>query len=63
MIRIGNEGGLLPAPVVVPNRPIGFRHDRRDPTVLNVDGHALLLAPGERPTCSSTSPPSTPAPP
>ncbi len=48
MIRIGNEGGLLPAPVVVPNRPIGFRHDRRDPTVLNVDGHALLLAPGER---------------
>ncbi|GIJ07259.1 hypothetical protein ACFFMR_12405 [Micromonospora andamanensis] len=48
MIRIGNEGGLLPAPVVVPNRPIGFRYDRRDPTVLNVDGHALLLAPGER---------------
>ncbi|MGC5050728.1 hypothetical protein ACLQ2S_04640 [Micromonospora sp. DT48] len=48
MIRIGNECGLLPAPVVVPNRPIGFRYDRRDPTVLNVDGHALLLAPGER---------------
>ncbi|MBX7268388.1 hypothetical protein KIF24_21805 [Micromonospora sp. Llam7] len=48
MIRIGNECGLLPAPVVVPNQPIGFRFDRRDPTVLNVDGHALLLAPGER---------------
>ncbi|NLU79952.1 hypothetical protein HCA58_16485 [Micromonospora sp. HNM0581] len=48
MIRIGNESGLLPAPVVVPNRPIGFRYDRRDPTVLNVDRHALLLAPGER---------------
>ncbi|MGN9803658.1 hypothetical protein [Micromonospora sp. L32] len=48
MIRIGNEGGLLPAPVVVPNRPVGYRYDRRDPTVLNVDTHALLLAPGER---------------
>ncbi|MFD6751982.1 hypothetical protein [Micromonospora gifhornensis] len=48
MIRIGNECGLLPAPVVIPNRPVGFRYDRRDPAVLNVDGHALLLAPGER---------------
>ncbi|MFV2100294.1 hypothetical protein [Micromonospora sp. LOL_024] len=48
MLRIGNECGLLPAPVVVPNQPIGFRYDRRDPTVLNVGGHALLLAPGER---------------
>ncbi|WP_442933295.1 hypothetical protein [Micromonospora psammae] len=48
MILIGNECGLLPAPVVVPNRPIGYRYDRGDPTVLNVDGHALLLAPGER---------------
>ncbi|MGC5017769.1 hypothetical protein [Micromonospora sp. DT47] len=48
MIQIGNEGGLLPAPVVVPNRPVGYRYDRRDPSVLNVDGHALLLAPGER---------------
>ncbi|MGC5029635.1 hypothetical protein [Micromonospora sp. DT229] len=48
LIRIGNECGLLPAPVVIPNRPVGFRYDRRDPGVLNVDGHALLLAPGER---------------
>ncbi|RIV40793.1 hypothetical protein [Micromonospora radicis] len=48
LIRIGNECGLLPAPVVVPNRPVGFRYDRRDPTVLTIDGHALLLAPGER---------------
>ncbi|MCM0679009.1 hypothetical protein NCC78_30710, partial [Micromonospora phytophila] len=47
LIQIGNECGLLPAPVVIPNRPVGFRYDRRDPTVLNVDGHALLLAPGE----------------
>ncbi|SBT53435.1 fibronectin type III domain-containing protein [Micromonospora auratinigra] len=48
LIRIGNECGLLPAPVVLPNRPVGFRYDRQDPTVLNVDGHTLLLAPGER---------------
>ncbi|MEV4492605.1 hypothetical protein AB0K04_21110 [Micromonospora coxensis] len=48
MVQIGNECGLLPAPVVVPNRPVGYRYDRRDPTVLNVDAHALLLAPGER---------------
>ncbi|MER7332393.1 MULTISPECIES: hypothetical protein [unclassified Micromonospora] len=47
LIQIGNEGGLLPTPVVVPNQPVGYRYDRRDPTVLNVDSHALLLAPGE----------------
>ncbi|MFY1619938.1 hypothetical protein [Micromonospora sp. WMMD736] len=46
-VQIGNEAGLLPAPVVLPNRPIGYRYDRLDPTVLNVDGHTLLLAPGE----------------
>ncbi|SCL33381.1 Multicopper oxidase [Micromonospora pallida] len=48
IIRIGNECGLLPAPVVLPNRPVGYRYDRLDPGVLNVDGHTLLLAPGER---------------
>ncbi|WP_281935480.1 fibronectin type III domain-containing protein [Micromonospora sp. AKA38] len=48
LIQIGNEGGLLPAPVVLANQPVGYRYDRQDPTVLNVDGHTLLLAPGER---------------
>ncbi|PZF87287.1 hypothetical protein [Micromonospora endophytica] len=48
LIRIGNECGLLPAPEVIANRPVGFRYDRRDPTVLHVSTHALLLAPGER---------------
>ncbi|RZU74080.1 multicopper oxidase [Micromonospora kangleipakensis] len=48
LIQVGNECGLLPAPVVLPNRPVGYRYDRQDPTVLNVDGHTLLLAPGER---------------
>ncbi|RKN49229.1 hypothetical protein [Micromonospora endolithica] len=48
LVQIGNEGGLLPAPAVIPSRPVSYRYDRRDPTVLNVDGHALLLAPGEQ---------------
>ncbi|MGC4805451.1 multicopper oxidase domain-containing protein [Micromonospora sp. DT233] len=47
-VQVGNECGLLPAPVVLPSRPVGYRYDRQDPTALNVDGHALLLAPGER---------------
>ncbi len=48
LVQIGNEAGLLPAPVVIPNQPVTYRYDRRDPTVLNVDRHALLLAPGEQ---------------
>ncbi|WP_425412523.1 hypothetical protein [Micromonospora mirobrigensis] len=48
LVQVGNECGLLPAPVVVTARPVGYRYDRTDPTVLNVDGHALLLSPGER---------------
>ncbi|MFI7574909.1 hypothetical protein [Micromonospora sp. NPDC049497] len=47
-VQIGNEAGLLPAPAVIASRPVTFRYDRRDPTVLNVDGHALLVAPGEQ---------------
>ncbi|WP_091435588.1 hypothetical protein [Micromonospora yangpuensis] len=48
LIQIGNECGLLPAPAVLAARPVGYRYDRQDPTVLNVAGHALLLSPGER---------------
>ncbi len=48
LVQIGNEGGLLPAPAVLPSQPVTYRHDRRDPTVLNIDRHALLLAPGEQ---------------
>jgi FtsP/CotA-like multicopper oxidase with cupredoxin domain len=47
-VQVGNECGLLPAPVVIDSRPVSYRYDRQDPSVLNVDGHALLLAPGER---------------
>ena len=48
MIQIGTEGGFLPAPVVLPNTPIGYNYNRRDITVLNVQEHTLLLGPAER---------------
>jgi FtsP/CotA-like multicopper oxidase with cupredoxin domain len=48
MIQIGNEGGLLPAPVVLPNQPVNYVYDRRDATALNLSAYTLLLGPGER---------------
>jgi FtsP/CotA-like multicopper oxidase with cupredoxin domain len=48
MIQIGTEGGLLPAPVVIPNQPVGYNYNRRDIVVLNIADHALLLGPAER---------------
>ena len=48
MIQIGNEGGMLPAPVVLPNQPINYNYNRRDIVVLNVTDHTLLLGPAER---------------
>nr|MDT0657091.1 fibronectin type III domain-containing protein [Micromonospora sp. DSM 115978] len=47
MIQIGNDGGLLPAPVVLPNHPVDYVYDRRDPAVLNLAAYTLLLGPGE----------------
>jgi FtsP/CotA-like multicopper oxidase with cupredoxin domain len=48
LIQIGTEGGLLPAPVVIPSTPIGYNYNRRDIVVLNVSTHALLMGPAER---------------
>ncbi|MBF0479138.1 MAG: fibronectin type III domain-containing protein [Candidatus Omnitrophica bacterium] len=48
MIQIGTEGGFLPAPVVLPNIPIGYDLDKRSITVLNVKEHNLFLGPAER---------------
>jgi FtsP/CotA-like multicopper oxidase with cupredoxin domain len=48
MIQIGSEGGFLPAPVVLPNTPIGYNYNRRDITVLNVENKTLFLGPAER---------------
>ncbi len=36
IIQIGTEGGFLPAPVVLPNTPVGYNYNRRDIVVLNV---------------------------
>ena len=47
-IQIGTEGGLMPAPAVVPNTPIGYTYNRKDITVLNIANHSLLLGPAER---------------
>ena len=48
MIQYGTEGGLLPAPVVLPNIPVGYDMDKRSITVLNVKEHTLFLGPAER---------------
>jgi FtsP/CotA-like multicopper oxidase with cupredoxin domain/putative cell wall-binding protein len=48
MIQIGTEGGFLPAPVKLPNTPIGYEYNRRNIVVLNVTNHTLMLGPAER---------------
>ena len=53
MVQIGTEGGFLPAPVVLPNRPVNWNVD---PTTFtaglvlqqNQGGGTLMLAPAER---------------
>ncbi len=53
MIQIGNEGGFLPAPVVLPNQPVNWNYD---PTTFtaglvlqqNEGGGTLMLGPAER---------------
>lgn len=47
-IQIGNEGGFLPTPVVVPNQPTTWIIDPTVFNVGNVDKHSMLLAPAER---------------
>ncbi len=47
-IQIGNEGGFLPTPTVVPNQPITWITDPTRFDFGNVDKHSLLVAPAER---------------
>ena len=47
-IVIGNEGGFLPAPAVVPPQPTTWIIDPTVFNVGNVDLHSLLVAPAER---------------
>jgi len=48
MIQIGTEGGFLPGPVVITNRPINYNYNRRDIVVLDVNQRALFMGPAER---------------
>jgi FtsP/CotA-like multicopper oxidase with cupredoxin domain len=48
IIQIGTEGGLLPAPVIIPSTPNGYEYNRRNIVVLNILAHGLLLGPAER---------------
>jgi FtsP/CotA-like multicopper oxidase with cupredoxin domain len=47
-IQIGNEGGFLPAPAVIPNQPVDWNLNMKTFTFGNVSTRALLLAPAER---------------
>jgi len=47
-IRIGTEGGFLPAPVVLPVQPITWVNDPTRFDFGNADKHSLLLAAAER---------------
>jgi FtsP/CotA-like multicopper oxidase with cupredoxin domain len=47
-IQIGTEGGFLPAPVVVPQQPIGFNLNATTFNFGNVNQHSLLLGSAER---------------
>ncbi len=47
-IQIGTEGGLLPAPVVIPSMPTGYEANTRSVTITNVSVDGLWLGPAER---------------
>jgi FtsP/CotA-like multicopper oxidase with cupredoxin domain len=47
-IQIGTEGGLLPAPVVIPSMPTGYEANPRSVTITNVSVHGLWLGTAER---------------
>ena len=47
-IQIGTEGGFMPAPVVVPQQPIGFNMNTGQFNFSIVNQHSLYLQPAER---------------
>ncbi len=48
IVRIGNEGGLFQAPVVIPTTVMDYEYNKRSVTVLNVLERGLWLGPAER---------------
>ena len=47
-VQIGSEGGLLPAPVVIPPTAINYEQNVRSITIGSVAVHGLWLGPAER---------------
>ena len=47
-VQIGSEGGLLPAPVVIPPTAINYEQNTRSITIGSVAVHGLWLGPAER---------------
>jgi FtsP/CotA-like multicopper oxidase with cupredoxin domain len=47
-IQIGSEGGLLPAPAVIPATPVNYEQNPRSITIGSVAMHGLWLGPAER---------------
>ena len=47
-VQIGTEGGVLPAPDVIPPSPVTYEQNLRSVTVTNVQNHGLLLMSAER---------------
>ncbi|MBJ6750324.1 choice-of-anchor D domain-containing protein [Geomonas anaerohicana] len=47
-IQVGSEGGLLPAPVVLPNQPVSWNLDPTTFNFGNVNGGTLIMGPAER---------------
>ncbi len=47
-VQIGTEGGLLPAPVVIPATPVTYERNPRSITITNIGVHGLLVGPAER---------------
>src|SRR4029077_10121638 len=43
IIQIGNEGGLLPAPAVIPSTPVGYEVNTKSITITNISTHGLWL--------------------
>lgn len=48
MIQIGNEGGFLPAPVVLTNTSIGYETNPKNIVINNVKEKNLFMGPAER---------------
>jgi FtsP/CotA-like multicopper oxidase with cupredoxin domain len=47
-IQIGTEGGMLPSPVVLDPKPVGYQYNLKNIVVLNVSKKSLWLGPAER---------------